>query len=171
MWKHIYFINIFVLFICIFTRVTVHFLVANDKNRNQTTLRKIVGFICSLTGKFKDGTGLTPMYTTRLSLLSLHFHALFVTVSLFILPLFSHAIHKVSSHNKKDAHGPINPIPYSYQFWRERAKSPSFHVLNLMEWNLLTWIWSKQLLLPVNFRIHENKTYQLHCSRYVKIIM
>lgn len=83
MWKHIYFINIFVLFICIFTRVTVHFLVANDKNRNQTTLRKIVGFICSLTGKFKNGTGLTPMYTTRLSLLSLHFHALSLLVSLY----------------------------------------------------------------------------------------
>lgn len=80
-----YFINIFVFLVCIFTGATVYFSVANDKNKTQITLRKRTEFICSLTGKGKNTAGLTPI---RLPL----FPALRVPFSLFKLSLFSHAI-------------------------------------------------------------------------------
>lgn len=53
-----YFINTLVFLVCILTGAAENFSVANDKNRIPTTMSKMIGFICSLTGKFKNETGL-----------------------------------------------------------------------------------------------------------------
>lgn len=105
---------------------TVHstFSVANDKNRTETTLSKLVDFICSLNGKFKAGTGLSLMYALGVS-----------------LSMFSHTIDKLSLHDQKDANQPCAlQLPI---LKKKGPKVPTFHVSNLMEGTLMTLIWLK----------------------------
>lgn len=92
----LYFINI-----CFFSLIIyrVHRAAANDKNRTETTSSKLADFICSLTRKFKAGTGLNLTYGPRV-----------------LLSMSSHTIYKLSWHDQKDAHWLISPVPDSYQF-------------------------------------------------------